>query len=340
MKSTLKKIILFTIALLFTACTASSPQEPSATPTSVPAILPTPSSITPLEERLLAAISIKFPDELVFVQDYIWVKTDDGHVIQVDPATNSVVGDIKIDTTTERHDYCQGLGTDGKNIWACSARGNENLKTIDVVRIDPDSQTVVATVEVGKIFDQFDMPFLLNHIWVLTGDGSKLVGIDTATNQPLPAMDLGTRCFQAAAMGSSLLVTCWMDNLILKIDPEKMEVTERKTFTSPPLNIVVTEDGVWSRMGADIVRLDPDTLDPVVTFTGLPGDKSLFATKEAIWVRLDQGFLYQIDPVSNRLALQIVSDQRFYNMGSILVTPDAIWTTAGDDDLLLRISLN
>src|SRR5689334_11908231 len=112
MKPGAENFFLIMVALILTACTASSSQQPSltstslpplptSTSTSVPAILPTPASIVPFEKRLLATIDVKYPDELVLVQNFIWVKTDDGHVIQVDPATNSVVGDIKVDTTSD-----------------------------------------------------------------------------------------------------------------------------------------------------------------------------------------------------------------------------------------------
>ena len=123
MKPVYKISLLAMVALLLAACTATPLQEPTPTPISVPTILPTPSSIVSIEERLLAIIDIKYPDELAFIQGFIWVKTDDGHVVQVDPATNSVVSDIKVDTTSDPYHYCQGLGTDGENIWACSASG-------------------------------------------------------------------------------------------------------------------------------------------------------------------------------------------------------------------------
>ena len=336
MKLTLRNSFLVTVALILAACTAAGPQEPSATPTSVPAVLPTPSSIVSFDERLLATIDIKYPDELAFVQGFIWVKTDNGHVIQVDPATNSVVGDIKVDTTSDPYHYCQGLGTDGENIWACSASGDENQRTIDVVRIDPSTKSVVETVQVGKIFDQFNMPFLLNQIWVLSGNGDKLVGIDITTNQPSPAIDLGARCFQVAVVSESLLVTCKLDNLLLRIDPAKMEVTGRLTFPNPR-NIVVTENGIWLSQDNAVVRLDTESLNPVTTFSKL-FNADIYATKEAVWVRLEDGFLYQIDPVSNQLVEQIKTDQSL-SMGSILVTPDSIWTTAGDNDLLIRLGL-
>ncbi len=337
MKIGYKNSLLVIVALLLAGGTVGAFQEPTPTPTSVPAILPTPSSIVSFEERLLATIDIKYPDELAYVQGFIWVKTDDGHVIQVDPATNSVVGDIKVDTTSDPFHYCQGLGTDGESIWACSASGDEDHRTIDVVRIDPGSQSVVETVEVGKIFDQFSMPFLLNQIWVLSGSGDKLVGIDVTTNQPGPTIDLGARCFQVAAVSRSLLVTCRFDNLILRIDPEKMEVTERLTVRSPG-KIAATENGIWLSQDNAVVRLDTESLNPIITFTNL-FNADIFVTEEAVWVRLANGFLYRIDPASNELIEQINTDQSL-SIGSILVTPDSIWTTANDDDLLIRLSLN
>jgi hypothetical protein len=107
-----------------------------------------------------------------------------------------------------------------------------------------------------------------------------------------------------------------------------MEVTERLTFTSPR-NIAATENGIWLSHDNAVVRLDTESLNPIITFTKL-FNADIFATKEAVWVRLEDGFLYQIDPASNKLIEQI---------GSILVTPDSIWTTASDDNLLIRLSL-
>jgi DNA-binding beta-propeller fold protein YncE len=339
MRSVSKTSVLALVSLLLAACASAPSQESVPTTISVPTILPTPLSTVPLEERLLAAINIKSPDELTFVQGFIWVKTDDGYVVQVDPTTNSVVSQIKVDTTSDfQAHYCQGLGTDGTNLWACSASGDADNKAIDVVRIDPTSRSIVATVQVGKTFDQFNMPFLLNHIWVLTDNGSTLVGIDTTTNLPGPTIDLGARCFQVAVMDSSLLVTCRLDDLILRVDPERQEITEQWTFSSPG-NIAATEHGIWVSQGSAVVRLDPKSFNPVATFSKLSGDVDFFTTEEAVWVRLDNGFLYRIDPASNQLAEQIISDQQLYNMGGILVTSDSIWTSAGDDDLVLRLSL-
>jgi len=338
MRSAFKVFLVATIAVLLAACRVapnSSPTAP-APPASVPTILPTPSSVVRLEDRLLATISVGFPDELVYVQGSVWVKTDDGHLVRIDPATNSVVGAVKVDTTTDPYHYCQGLGADGDSIWVCSAGGDEDHRTIDVVRIDPASMTVVATIPVDKSFDQFAMPVVLDRVWVLSDDGAKLIGIDSKSDEPGPGVELGARCFQVAAQSDSLLLTCKLDDLILRVDPVTLEVTERYPASAPG-NIVAAEDGVWVAQGTSVARFDPDTLTPVAIFDKL-GGADLFLGAGAVWVRLENGFLYRIDPANNEITEQVVSDQREYNMGGIVVTADSIWTSAGDDDLVLRIS--
>jgi hypothetical protein len=313
---------------------------PTGTPASLPEILPTAASIIPVKERLLASFTIlKEPDEMVFVQGFIWTKTADGHVIQIDPATNNVIADIKVDTATIPHHYCQGMGTDGEDIWVCSASSEADNTIIDVVRVDPVSQSIVETFKVGKIFEQLDLPFLLNQIWVLVDGGGRLIGIDVTTNQVSSTIDLGARCFQVAAVDRVLMATCALNNLVLQIDPEQREVTAQVTLKSPGY-IAGDKDGVWVAQASSIVRLDPATLNPVALFKNLPGMDSgdIFITKEAVWVRHEGGFLYQIDPMTNQFVEQIQFGQNLAG-GSVLVTSDSIWATAHDDNLLVRLSL-
>ena len=362
MKSGLQISFNVIFTLLFSACGAAAPAEPNptestttpaitptlnqtdlptATSTLLPEILPTAASITSFDDRLLATFTIlKEPDEMIFVNGFIWTKTADGHLVQIDPATNQVIADIKVDMTSDPFHYCQGLGTDGENIWVCSAAGDADHRMIDVMRVDPESQSIVETIKVGKIFEQLDMPFLLNQIWVLSGSGDKLVGIDVTTDQPSSEIDLGNRCFQLALVDKALMAACPLDNLILQIDVEKREVTARVTLKRPGY-IAGNEDGVWVAYGSSIVRLDPTSLNPVVTFTNLPAMGStgdIFVTKEAVWIRQETGFLYQIDPASNQIVEQMKIDQNLAG-GSVLVTSDSIWATAYDDNLLVRLSL-
>ena len=314
---------------------------PTVIPTSIPEILPTPSSIVPFDQRLLASFEIfKEPDEMVFVRGYLWTKTADGHLVQIDPATNLVIADIKVDTTSDAFHYCTGLGTDGEHIWACSASGDADNRTIDVVRVDPESQSVVETFKVDKIFDQLDLPFLLNQIWVLSDNGTTLVGIDVTRNELTPEIDLGNRCFQLAVVGESLMATCSLDHVILQIDPEKREIIHRLDIKTPRW-IAGDENGLWVAQDNAIIRLDPTSLMPLAIFSqfasvGKNGD--IFITEDAVWIRQKSGFLYQIDPASNQIVEQIKIDQDLAG-GSVLVTSDSIWATAYDNNLLVRLSL-
>lgn len=319
--------------------TSSSAILSTSTASSSPEILPTPASIVPFDKRWLATVDINNPDEIVFVQGFIWVKTDDGHLVQVDPATNTVVGDIKVDTTTDPSHYCQGLGADENNVWACSASGDADQASIDVVRIDPKSKSVVATVKVGKIFGQFEMPFLDHQIWVLAGNGDKLVGIDVTTNQPNPTIDLGLNCNQLASLNEFLLVSCTKDNLILKIDSKTSQVVDKISVDTPHF-IVNTKDSLWVAQDNSVVRLDVQTSRPLANFSklfnvGLTGD--IFATDDSVWVRQDEGFLYRIDLSSNEIMEQIQA-ANLLSGGSLIVTSDSIWTTASDDGKLFRLS--
>lgn len=293
-------------------------------------------------------MELQFSDELVFAGGFVWVKTDDGRLIKVDPANNSVLDEIQLDTSTDAFHYCQGLGTDGQSVWACSATGDENQRSIDVLRVDLGSGEILATLAVNKVFDQFELPFLSDQIWVLVDGGARLVGIDVTTNQPNPAIELDARCFQVAAAGDSLVAACTQDNLVLRIDPATGEVTQRASVRGPR-NIAANASGVWVAQENAVLRLDATTLEALVVFTGLPklsaGD--IFVTDDAVWVRQESGFLYRIDPGSNQIVEQIVAEDGFQG-GSLIVTGDSIWTTAtthGDNintpeqGLLLRLSL-
>ena len=280
------------------------------------------------------------PGELLLVKGYIWVHLSNGHLVQVDPGTNSMVSAIKTDTTSMPQDhYCAGLGTDGNDIWSCSAAGDEDNRTINVLRIDTSTQNIVATFEIGKIWDQIYMPFTQNQIWVLTERGSKLVGIDVSNNQVNPAIDLGMRCFHLAALNNILYATCGGDNLVLKIDPGKKEIIARQTVPGPTF-IAATQSGIWVSQANSVTRIDPKSLNPLVTITGISGQSDIYATEIAVWVwEYGKGILYKIDPATNEIVELIKPEKPFISGGGVLPSSDSIWLTADENDLLLRLSL-
>jgi len=342
MKVNFKTCVIFTFALILASC-GGTPTPPSEKPAM-------PQSTVSMDSLVMASFNTKehpladptvigtHPDELVLANDFVWTHLDNGYLVQFNWFSNSMSAAVKTDTTTDPFHYCQGLGSDGRDIWACSAAGDNEHKTINVVRVDTTSQSIVETFEIGKLHDQLYMPFVQNQMWVLTGDGSKLVGIDVSNNQPNPVIDLDVRCFQLAALDNMLYATCAVDNLVIKIDPEKKEVIARQTLQGPQ-TLSAARNGIWVSHGDSLSRLDPETLSPIVTLTGITGS-DINATERAVWVwEYNKGILHKIDPATNEVVELIKPDKPFITGGGLLVTEDSIWLTANENDLVLRLSL-
>lgn len=366
MYTNFKKNLVFMFCFIVMACAPQTTQSPVVTEvvidvpteapepetTSVPNIPATPLSSVSMDSRIIASIDAKNPlvanqtkpvygpEEIVFANGFVWVHMVNGTLAQVNPFTNTISSAVTTDTTTDIYHYCQGLGTDGKDVWVCSASGGEDDKAINVVRVDTTTLSIVATFEIEKIFDQLYMPFAQNQIWVLTGDGSKLVGIDVTTNQTNPAIDLGIRCFNVSARGDALYATCGLENLVIKIDPVKKEIVAQQTLQSPGF-IFAGKDGVWVSQTNSVTRLDPESLIPVVTITGITSS-DINVTSTAVWVwEYGKGILYKIDPATNEVTELIKPDKPFTSGGGVLYAydTDTLWLTVDEDDQILRLSL-
>jgi hypothetical protein len=55
-----------------------------------------------------------------------------------------------------------------------------------------------------------------------------------------------------------------------------------------------------------------------------------------VWVRTEDGFLHRIDATSNLLAEQIELEEAL-SSGAVILLEGSLWTTAFDDDVLLRL---
>jgi len=278
------------------------------------------------------------PDEMVFVGGYIWTRSDNGYLVQTDPDTNTITGAVQVELIPHPLDwYCQGLGTDGEDIWVCSARGGEDDHTIDVVRVDPIKREIVQTFDVNKLYDQLDLVFLANQVWVLTGKGDQLIGIDVTTNKIAPAMDLGVRCFQLAAINRSLYATCGYDNVILEIDPAKREV-KRRIDIDGAIFIDGNENSLWVFAHNSIVRLDAVTLTPIVEFGPVGNIGDILVTDDAVWINQEGGFVFRIDPSTNKVVEQIKRSD-LAHVGALVVAADSLWVTDTEGYLLYRFNL-
>src|SRR5690606_3107441 len=95
-------------SVAFVTTSPAAPVAPVSTAASATIAVPAEGMIAELEV-------LGGPDWLAADDHGVWVKLDNGTVVLIDPATNSVV-----ETFDVGGDPCQGLGAGDGAIWACS----------------------------------------------------------------------------------------------------------------------------------------------------------------------------------------------------------------------------
>jgi hypothetical protein len=136
----------------------------------------------------------------------VWIKRDDGTVDRIAPDPG------EIDLTVELGgDLCQGLGVGLGAVWACAGT--------DVVRLDPGTGEVLATLPVGKTHSQGQLVTAFDQLWILTGDGRTLVGVDPRSGEPVTTIPLGVRETDVAIGEAGPWVVSQIDRQVLRIDP-------------------------------------------------------------------------------------------------------------------------
>jgi outer membrane protein assembly factor BamB len=316
-------------ALLLVACSAPDVDDGgNATPTTVAA----PSTSTAPEGfPVVTADAVQEqrwrlpggPDWLAVDDHGLWVKRDDGTVDRIAPDT----GEIEL-TVEIGGDLCQGLGVGLGAVWSCSGS--------DVVRLDPRTGEVTATLAVDKTFSQGHLVTAAGQLWVLTGDGSTLTGVDPDTGTTVTRIPLATQATDLAVGDAGLWVFSNVDGHVLRIDPAGT-VALRATGFDRPTAIAVT-DQVWVGAVGGTSRIDPDTGEILAASTiGTGHGGSLAVGPDGVWVRSPRRFLVRLDPDTATPVAGISADVQ--SGGDIAVAFDSVWTTAFDDAVLFRLPI-
>jgi hypothetical protein len=281
-------------------------------------------SVSPVRTEVATA------DTMTAVGNSVFVRTDDGRVVRLN-AAGAVTKEVEVDTAQDHSVYCQGIGTDGRSVYVCSATDHGT----DVVRVDPATLRVSARYRVHKLFDQLALPFASGRMWVLSGAGDHLLGIDVHGGATADVA-LGVRCTNAAPVGRHVVLACTTANQVLLVDPAARAVLRRTAAHEPR---VIAADGRTILVGvADgVLQLDRD-LVPHVRFTGLyPGlEGDLLVRGDTAWVRTREGFLHHLDLAAGRVTGRVQAVPPLSG-GSLLEGDGALWTTAYDDDVVIRL---
>lgn len=261
----------------------------------------------------------------------VWTKLEPALVYLIDPDTNEVSSEVKVGGA-----QCQGLGVGDGSVWACAG--------LDVVRIDADTNEVVASFPVGKTFSQGELAVSAGRVWVLTGDGSSLVPIDTTTNALGTPITLPARGTDLGAGPSGVWIVSSVDNVVMHVDTATGTVLST-TETARPVDVAVDDEQVWVVGSAETVMIDPSTgaIDLRVPVGG-GSEGGIALTDDTVWVRSTKSFLTRIDRASGAViddentAVYAEIAGRLTSSGDIVAGFGSIWTSAYNDRKLFRIS--
>lgn len=300
-------------AFLVAACSAPVASPPPAEPYD---------AFSPVEVKVKSD-----PDWLAVGFGSLWVKRPEGSVDRIDPASGSILEEIAIHEP--RPEACHGLGTGADSVWTCDAQ--------DLVRIDPATNEVVETVAVGKILGQGRLVRAADRIWVLTGNGDRLIGVDEADGSMSDPIALPVACNDLGAAADVVYVACEREDRVLRVDPASGAVTAASTIDGPTW-VSAAEGGVWVSGAKDVYRLDPVTLSTAITVPGMATGYlgSIWADADGLWVRKVDPFLTKVTD-SGAIARIISADLE--SGGDVVVDGGHVWASVLDDRLLIRLDI-
>jgi streptogramin lyase len=328
--------IAFAISILLTAtlvsCSSSREDpkadqpKPKATPTALVV------SVKPTQLKKVEKARVELPAEpdwLVSGFGSLWTLRGNGSVVRLSPK-----GKVQatIDAKLFKFPVCQGLGVSADAVWACATSGK-------IVRIDPHTNDIAATINVPKINEQGRLASVGGRLWLLTGDGDRLTGISEKTNKIGDPIKLGTYCTDIAdrAVGNTLWVACASEGVLLRVDLAKRKVTGKVTDLPLATSVSVGED-VWVGFEKGLARIDPRSLD-VTMLQEAVTPESIRAVGNHVWVREKGGrmFLTRLD-ASTAEVRQVIAADDLKSGGDVIEFEGAVWASSYDDLTIVRLT--
>ena len=331
-RRTLFDMMITAAVLAVLGSCSSSPEQkadeprPKATPTG-----PAP-SVDPIELGTVEDSRVEISDEPDWMASgfgSVWALRGNGSVARLSPR-----GKVQAEIDPELYEPppCQGIGASDNAVWACATPGT-------VMRIDPETNDIAATIEVPKINEQGRLPSSGDQVWLLTGDGDRLAGLSEKTEKLGQPIDLGTFCTDVADRvdGSTLWVVCASEGVLLRVDLEKKKVTGKVTNLPLAASVTMGED-VWVGFEKGLARIDPTSLDVTMLQAGVTPDR-IRATGDHVWVREEGGtaFLSRVDAASAEVG-QVIAADDLKSGGDVIEVEDAVWATSYDDLTVLRLT--
>jgi YVTN family beta-propeller protein len=196
-----------------------------------------------------------------------------------------------------------------------------------VSRIDPATDQVVATIEVGGQDSNFDITSGDGAVWVTTA-GDLVQRIDPETNEVVATVDVPAPIHPATGFGA-VWVSDYDAGSVTRIDSAANDVAAMIPVPgSDPHGIAILGDSIWATIDdtGDVVRIDPVTNQATAAWrTGSFGD--LVGGFDSLWGPGPGGAILRIDPTTGSSVSIDVGSGKHYEP-ELTVGDDAVWVIA------------
>lgn len=212
----------------------------------------------------------------------------DASLLQIDPATNTVVATIPLPGVGPGS--TRGLAAGAGSIWISMPVPVSDQAVPSVVRVDPVSQTIVATITSIGAFGSVATD---DAVWVADIQSNTLVRIDPATNEIVARIAVGGGPTSVEVGAGSVWVTNQESGSVSRIDPATNEVIATINLgpfhldaLEHPVGIAIDEHGVWVTDGEmpRLYQIDPAT-NAVVATLKANASNGIVASDGSLWLR-------------------------------------------------------
>ena len=253
-----------------------------------------------------------------------------GSYANIDPATNSVTASGNVARGATR------VIRTGNSAWIT------NYADSELVRIDPISNTVVATFELPG---PDGLAKFGDALLVASFDGEFLGRVDPATGAILDRVALGgTPTDVLVSEQHGVWVALFDTGEIVRINVEEMTVSQRVVVGAGPVGLATSARGVWvaNHNEGTVALVDTDSAGVVATIEVGEGPTGLIAFDGQLWVTVtDAGELVQIDIGSATAVSRTSLGGPGVGGGPVGISTGAgsLWIAMDREDSVVRITL-
>ena len=240
-------------------------------------------------DTLVGSVTLESrPGAVAFGEGSVWVTLPDpGAVVQIDPATRSVVDTIPVGADPS------GIAVGDGSIWVTNSGGST------VSRIDPVRHMVVETIDVAG--GPAGIVVGADGVWVANSINDSVSRIDPATDRVTATIPVGDQPVGLAIDDSGLWVVNEASGSVTRIDTVRAVAAQTIDVGNGPHAIAAGAEAIWvaNRLDGTVSRIDPRT-NSVIGVTAMGGAPLDIALDDgSVWVSdQDKGSVDRIDPRS------------------------------------------